>query len=38
MSESSMDLSDKKGLIWLSELIRDVRDASPQATPLVVDE
>ena len=30
-----MDLSDKKKLIWLSELIRDVRDASPQAISLV---
>jgi hypothetical protein len=28
-----MDLSNKKELIWLSELIRDVHDASPLNRP-----
>ena len=31
-----MDLSDKKDLIWLSDLIRDLRGAAPDCNPLLV--
>ncbi len=31
-----MDLSDKKDLIWLSDLIRDLRGAAPDCNPMVV--
>ena len=31
-----MDLSDKRDLLWLSELIRDLRDAAPLHDPLLV--
>lgn len=31
-----MDLSDKGGLLWLSDLIRDIRSAAPNHDPLLV--
>ena len=31
-----MDLSDNEDLIWLSELVRDVRAAAPELNPLLV--
>jgi len=31
-----MDLSDKRDLLWLSELVRDLRQASPAHDPLLV--
>ncbi len=31
-----MDLSDKRDLLWLSELVRDLRQAAPAHEPLMV--
>ena len=31
-----MELSDNEDLIWLSELVRDVRAAAPGLNPLLV--